>query len=119
MINRFIATVESCHSGDSHAWLKLNRGRIAARLWPGIKAGRKVTIRIRPEDVLLSAGHPGRISARNVLPGHVQSVKRVPEGAYVTLDAGFLLTALVTRAALEQLAVKRGTALFAIIKANA
>jgi molybdate transport repressor ModE-like protein len=46
-------------------------------------------------------------------------IKRVPEGAYVALDVGFLLTALVTQVALEQLEVRRGAALFAIVKANA
>src|SRR5207247_4747925 len=73
----------------------------------------------RPEDVLLSAGHPGRISARNILPGHVRSIKIVPEGAYVTLDVGFPLTALLTRGAVRQLGICRGSALYAIVKATA
>jgi molybdate transport repressor ModE-like protein/molybdopterin-binding protein len=119
MINRFVATVESCDRGEGQAWLRLHRGRLAARLWPGLKAGRKVALRIRPEDVLLSAGHPGRVSARNVLPGHVRSVKIVPEGAYVSLDVGFPLTALITRGAVRQLGIRRGAALYAIVKATA
>src|ERR1043166_2179203 len=118
MMNRFVATVESSPR-DSHAWLRMDRGRIAARRWQGIAAGQKVTIRVRPEDVLVSAGHPGRISARKVLPGHVLSVKRVPEGAYVTLDVGFPLVSLVTRAAVAELEIRRGAPLYAIVKANA
>jgi len=116
-LNHFAVTVEACDARDSHAWLLLGRTRIAARRWHGIKPGQKIVVQIRPEDVLLCEGHPGRVSARNVLPGYVKSIRYVPGGVRVDLDVGFPLSSVVTRAAAKELRMKRGTALFAIIKA--
>lgn len=104
---------------DSHALLEIGKGRLAVRAWPGLVAGGRVKVRIRPEDVVLAADPPGRVSARNVLPGHVRSVKLAPEGAYVTADVGFGLVALVTRAAVADLELRRGAPVFALIKATA
>jgi len=95
----------------------LGRTRLAARKWDGIKKGQKIGIAVRPEDVLLCDGHPGRVSARNVLPGHVRSVRYVPGGARVDLDVGFPLSSLVTRAAVQELRIRRGMALYALVKA--
>jgi molybdate transport repressor ModE-like protein/molybdopterin-binding protein len=115
--NQFSVTVDSCDRRDSHAWLSLGRTKIAARRWDGIRQGQKIGVQIRPEDVLLCEGHPGRVSARNVLPGHVKSVQFVPGGIRVDLNVGFPLSAVVTRAAAKELRIRRGTPLFAIIKA--
>ena len=104
---------------DSHALLAIGRGRLAVRAWTGLLAGARVVVRIRPEDVVLAADPPGRVSARNVLPGHVRSVKLAPEGAYVTADVGFALVALVTRAAVADLGLRRGSPVFALVKATA
>ena len=119
MTNRFPVAVEACEPRDSIAWLRLGRVRIAARLWPGAKPGQKITVWIPPHDVVLCEGHPGRTSARNVLPGHVRSLRNVPEGTHVTLDVGFPLTALVTRRAVRELELRKGRALFALVKAAA
>lgn len=115
--NRFDVTVEACDPRDSHAWLRIGRTRLAARIWDGIRRGRKVRIFIPPEEVLLCEGHPGRVSARNVLPGHVKRVRFVPEGVRVDLDVGFPLSSLVTRAAARELRIRLGAALYAIVKA--
>jgi molybdate transport repressor ModE-like protein/molybdopterin-binding protein len=116
-INHFEVTVESCDPKDSHAWVALGRTKLAARKWDGIKRGQKIGISIRPEDVLLCDGHPGRVSARNVLPGHARSIRYVPGGVRVDLDVGFPLSAVITRAAAKELRIRRGTALYAIVKA--
>jgi molybdate transport system regulatory protein len=110
--------VESCNPKDSHAWLALGRTRLAARSWVGIEPGQTVSIQIRPEDVLLCEGHPGRVSARNVLPGHVQGTRHVPGGMRVDLDVGFPLAALITRAGAKELRIRKGAGLFAIVKAT-
>ncbi len=115
--NRYDVTVLSCDPRDSHAWLSLGRFRLAARRWEHIRRGQKVTIRIRPEDILLCEGHPGRVSARNVLPGHVKSLGYVPGGTRVDMEVGFPLSAVVTRAAAKELRLRRGTPIYAIIKA--
>lgn len=118
-MNRYTAAVEGVDRADTVAWLRLQGRLLAARFWPGAKSGTKVSIRIRPEDVLLSSGHPGSISARNVLPGHVTRIQRVPEGIYVTMHVGFPLVAMITQGALHQLHIERGSALYAILKATA
>jgi molybdate transport system regulatory protein len=116
-INHFEVTVEGCEPRDSHAWLALGRTKLAARKWDGIKRGQRIGIHIRPEDVLLCEGHPGRVSARNVLPGHVKAVRFVPGGVRIDLDVGFPLSAVITRAGAKELRIRRGTALYAIVKA--
>lgn len=120
MINRYEARVERWgRGGRATPWLRLGRGRLAARAWPGVRAGARVTVRIRPEDVVLCAEHPGRVSARNVLPGRVRRLRPVPEGVYVTVDAGFALTALVTRRAAAELGLRPDAGVFALVKAAA
>jgi molybdate transport system regulatory protein len=119
VINRYEARIESCDRKHAQAWLRLKRGRLATRLWHGFRAGNRVAVRIRPEDVLLCLGHPGRVSARNVLPGHVTSLRSVPEGVYVAVDVGFPLRALVLRRAVEELGLRRRLPIFAIVKAAA
>ncbi len=118
-MNRFKAAVVGVDKADTVAWLRIQGGLLAARYWPQAQKGQKVAIRIRPEDVLLSSGHPGSISARNVLPGHVTLIQRVPEGIYVTVNVGFPLIAIITQGALHQLRIERGSALYAILKATA
>jgi len=118
-MNRFDATVTRCDRADTIAWVGISGGVLAARLWPGAKPRQKVVVHVRPEDVLLASGHPGSISARNVLAGHVATIKRVPEGVYVTLDVGFPLTSMITQGALHGLRIERGSAVYAILKATA
>jgi molybdate transport repressor ModE-like protein/molybdopterin-binding protein len=119
VLNHYKAVVASFDRRDSHAWLVFGKARLAARLWPGIKAKDWVTVEIRPEDVVLCTSHPGRTSARNVLPGLVRTLKRAPEGVQVTLDVGFPLTALVTGGAVVDLGLRRGSKLVALVKATA
>lgn len=119
ILNQFDVVVGSCRAKDSYAWLFVGKTRLAARKWAGIEQGEKVTIYIRPEDVLLSDGYPGRISARNVLPGHVRSLKRFPEGVRVTLDVGIPLVALVTEETERELRLAPGSTTYGIVKATA
>ena len=119
MRNAFHAVVESCDRRDSFAWLRLGRGRLAARLWPGIRKGQRVRVAIRPEDVVLCSAPPGRTSARNLLPGHVRRTRYAPEGLEVELDVGFPLAALVTRRSGKDLGLRRAASVFALVKATA
>jgi molybdate transport repressor ModE-like protein/molybdopterin-binding protein len=118
-MNVFDAKVVSPGGDGSHAWLAIGRARVAARRWAGAAAGGRVRIAIRPEDVVLCADHPGRVSARNVMPGRVTRLKATPDGVSVDADVGFALTALVTRAAVDELRLKAGAPVYAIVKATA
>jgi len=77
----------------------------------------EVYVCIRAEDVILLKGADSPGSARNRLPGTVRSL--APEGPHmrVELDCGFPLTALVTKQASEEMALKPGDVVTALIKA--
>lgn len=119
MLNHYQAVVESFDRRDSIAWLSLGKAHLAARLWPGIRTGARITAEVRPEDVLLCTIHPGKTSARNVLLGRVLGLQRRPEGVHVRLDVGFPLTALVTGGAIQDLGLRKGARAFALVKATA
>lgn len=118
-LNSYDAVVASCRPKDSYAWLFVGKTRLAVRKWPGIQQGEPASVAIRPEDVLLSEGYPGRISARNVLPGRVKSLKHFPDGIRVSVDVGFALTSLVTEETVDDLRLRPGSAVYAIVKATA
>ena len=73
---------------------------------------------LRAHDVLLSADPPGRVSARNVLPARVERVEITGGDALVTLDAGEPLVAKLTTGAVERLALRPGSQVYALIKAQ-
>jgi len=69
--------------------------------------------------VLLDTLRTGHVSARNQLAGRVTALQ--PEGSVVRVivDCGFLLSALVTRPACDELGLSEGAAVTAVIKATA
>jgi molybdopterin-binding protein len=85
-------------------------------------AGRR---RIPPAEVRRLAAHPGRhrtgdtLSARNRFPGVVRSVEVDGVMALVEVQAGpFLVTAAVTRDAVEELGLAEGVPATAAVKAT-
>ncbi|MEO8426440.1 MAG: molybdenum ABC transporter ATP-binding protein [Verrucomicrobiota bacterium] len=76
-----------------------------------------VHVCIRAEDVVLLKGADMPSSPRNHLPAIVQSVSREGPLVRVDLDCGFPLAALLTRQACEELALKPGDAVTALVKA--
>ena len=101
---------------DGLATVAVGRARVVALTPAGAPAG-DVTVSIRAENVILLRAEGLAASARNVLPATVTAV--TPEGAttIVTLDCGFALKALVTRQACEELALREGERLLAMVKA--
>ncbi len=97
--------------------LRVGRAVLVVPAWKKRKG--TVFINIRPNDLILALDHPGRTSARNVLPGHVQSVNRYPDGALVRVNAGFPLWARVTRAAVRDLRLRKGSSVFVLLKTMA
>src|SRR5262245_3081354 len=69
---------------------------------------------IRGEDVTLERGRAEQSSARNHLQGNVKDL--IPAGVLtkVRLDVGFELVALVTRQAIEDLELRKGSEVFAV-----
>jgi len=78
---------------------------------------REVYVCIRAEDVILLKGGDGQSSARNHLPAVVRVVTREGTLMRVELDCGFALKVLLTKQACEELALKPGDGLVALIKA--
>jgi molybdate transport system ATP-binding protein len=74
---------------------------------------------IRGEDVTLEKGRAEQSSARNHLNGTVKEI--VPAGVLtkVIVDVGFELVALVTRQAVSDLELVKGSTIFAVFKASA
>ncbi len=74
---------------------------------------------IRAEDVTLEIGTRPNSSARNHLAGRVTEVRPAGPVSHVAVDCGFVLTALVTRQAAQDLNLKPGTPVTATVKASA
>jgi molybdate transport system ATP-binding protein len=73
---------------------------------------------IRAENVLLlKSAESVSVSARNRLPGIVKSLTREGPMWRIEIDCGFTLTALLTRQACEELALKVNDRVLAVVKA--
>ncbi|HTT71765.1 MAG TPA: ABC transporter ATP-binding protein [Anaeromyxobacteraceae bacterium] len=90
-----------------------------ARLWavdPG-HLEREGYACIRAEDVVLEPAPTTSTSARNELAGTVRAILEEGPLVRVTLDCGFRLVALVTRASASRLAIRPGASVAALVKA--
>lgn len=77
----------------------------------------EVYVCIRAEDVILLKGADVVSSPRNHLPATVESVNRQGPLMRIELDCGFPLAALLTKQACEELALKQGDRVVALVKA--
>jgi molybdate transport system ATP-binding protein len=78
---------------------------------------REVYVCIRAEDVILMRADSVQSSPRNRLTATVLSLTREGPLVRVILDCGFPLTALLTRRACEELTLREGVQLVALVKA--
>ena len=85
----------------------------------GLRTGNQATYRVASEDVLLLRGAPAGISARNVFSARVAGVETLRGDVLVRLETGALeWRALVTTAAVHELAIQPETELFLAIKTH-
>ena len=93
----------------------------SARLWAIETSGRgeEFYLSIRAEDVTIEIGTRPSSSARNHLAGTITEVRPAGPVSRVTIDCGFLLTALVTRQAAQDLGLKPDVPVTATVKASA
>jgi molybdate transport system ATP-binding protein len=82
-------------------------------------AGQEVYVCIRAEEVILQKGATDQSSPRNRLKGVVRALAIDGPMVRVELDCGFPLIALVTRPACEELDLKEGEAVSALLKVPA
>jgi len=87
----------------------------------GFAPGDHVLVCVRAEDVALEAPGRGAVvhSARNRVPATVTGLQAEGPLVRVDLDAGFRLTAYITRPAREELGLALGSAVSAVIKSPA
>ena len=78
-----------------------------------------VFVCIRAEDVLLETSQRSETSARNRWTGHVVATQMEGSVVRVTLDCGFLLSALITRPAYDDLRLGPDSTAMAVVKATA
>lgn len=96
----------------------VNVGGHAVEGGADVSPGDEVLVCLRPEDVVIGPVTEGGLtSARNHLPARVTRI--VPWGPFVRveLDAGFPLVSLVTKQAVEDLALEAGTPVVVTFKA--
>lgn len=108
---------EIVHSADGFVTVRVGASQIHVAQ-PSIVA-QSVFACIRAEDVTLEASLRSDISARNQLTGRVTAIQ--PEGGVVrvTVDCGFLLSALITRPACDELRLTEDSTVTAVVKATA
>jgi tungstate transport system ATP-binding protein len=102
-----------------HAIISAGRSRIEA-ITP-IQPGRHVGIYIRPEEVtvyFLQGGGPAQSSVRNRFSGTITRI--VPFGPFIrmTVDCGFVMTAMITRRSCEELGLAVGSLVCLGVKAS-
>jgi len=88
-------------------------------LVPATSGGRRGVYALRPEEILLSREPLERISARNILPGRVESVDSGEADAIVRVEAaGVSWRAHLTADALRDLDLAAGTPVWLVIKTH-
>jgi molybdate transport system ATP-binding protein len=101
---------------DELATVQVGPVAVTAVASPGLESD--VFVCIRAEDVTLELVGSSETSARNHLRGTVQAVTSLGALVRVTIDCGFLLTALVTRSAHSELRLVVGSDVRAAFKAG-
>ena len=85
-----------------------------------LAAGDIVRALFKASHVLIATGEIPNISARNRLPGKVEKFVQgaVNVELFIRLDEGDVLTSIITNEALNELQIREGTRVVAIIKAS-
>jgi tungstate transport system ATP-binding protein len=100
--------------------VELDVGGVVLAVADGARVGDEAVVGLRPEDLLLEAPGPARVtSAQNRLPGTVALVTALGPLYRVSVDCGVRLTAVVTRPAVEALGLAPGAAVVVSFKATA
>jgi molybdate transport system ATP-binding protein len=87
--------------------------------WPGVRAGQRVTLALRPEDISLARGPVEYISVQNQLRGRVTRVSRCGDVIWCAVNVGVELLVEVTPLAAEQLDLVEGQRTWVFFKARA
>jgi len=84
-----------------------------------LSVGDSIRLRIRARDVAIATSQPEAVSIRNVLSGVIEAILQDKTGPFADVVIGFgdsHLRARITRAAAEDLRLKKGQSVYALIK---
>jgi molybdate transport system regulatory protein len=87
----------------------------------GLVAGKEAVALIKAPWVILASEDCGlRFSARNQFAGEVSAVEQgaVNSTVHIKTDAGFKLTSVITNESLQDMALKNGARVIALVKAS-
>ncbi|MCR4315440.1 MAG: molybdenum ABC transporter ATP-binding protein [Planctomycetes bacterium] len=107
------ATLASCGAEEGAPSIELRAP------FAGAKAGDEVFVEISPFDIALSTERIDHISVQNQLEAQVEDISDAPEYCAVILSAGIRLIACVTRAAVRDLRLEKGSRVWCLVKATA
>lgn len=117
------ALLDMMVEADGETGLTRLVGRAGRLDVPGLgrAVGSSVRVRVPARDVIVSLGAPVGLSARNVLPGQILSLRPLGEAAILAeIDCnGAILSARLTRASSAALALAPGRPVFAVVKSVA
>jgi len=117
-----ILTVETIHPGrivkaaNGLVTVAVGNAMLSA-LEPGYPSGVDVHVCIRADDVIVLKGADTTSSPRNHLAATVHTIAREGSLMRVELDCGFSLAALLTKQACEELELRPGDRVVALVKA--
>ncbi|MEM6534628.1 MAG: molybdenum ABC transporter ATP-binding protein [Pseudomonadota bacterium] len=103
----------------SATYVDLGGARLSLPLAEKLAIGADLRIRIRARDVAIATARPEGLSIQNMLAGTVSQIEDDGAGAVradIRLESGDLLSARITRAAVEALELTPGLSVFALIK---
>jgi molybdate transport system ATP-binding protein len=96
--------------------ITLSNGKL---LMPNAKCptGTELRVAVHADDVTLALEKPSGISARNIMDGMIVDMEDTNDGGVsVTVDVGVNIYATVTKSAVRELRLKKGTQVYAILK---
>ena len=104
--------------------VKLGEAVITMPINKRLSVGDIIRLRIRARDVAIATSKPENISIRNMLSGVISAVNEDLEGPFasVVIDlgehsiGGQAIRARITRAAIEDLGLKKGQSVYALVK---
>jgi len=127
--NKVQGQVTDIHAGEVMSLVTVQAGEhrlVASVTNEGVKELQlkpkdTVTAVIKSTEVMLAKGHlsPNAVSARNRLAGQVASVQKGEAMSLVTVNVGTMkLGAAITRQAVDEMGLKQGDQVTALIKAT-
>jgi tungstate transport system ATP-binding protein len=97
-----------------------NKGNMELYVVSRGRRGTRVTLAIRPEDVILyrSGVSPRQSSAMNLLRGKIKEIRDIGIFKKVEIDCGFSLNSFVTQNSVSRLNLAKGRSISAAVKAS-